>query len=396
MHPQIRSTSPGTCPICKMDLVPVHQHQEENDSMESSIKLNEGSVNQHNKIVTVKETALPIESKFNGIVNYNRNSFKSISSRFSGRIEKLYIKYNLQPIAKGQKMMELYSPEIASAQQELLFVKSSGDTGLFNAAKQKLRLLGLSEIQINQLISTKKVNYRISVYSPYSGFVIEKQAAASMNPPGSSTIKPATSSSMSDGMSSENSASISATPDVTIAQNQPVTLLREGQYISAGERLFETVSLDDVWIEFFLRPADAKQVKLGTKLKVQSDESNNYSMARVKQIQPFFREGINYMLARAEVRNPHNTWKIGQLVDVRTAEYPRNGKWLPKTAVLSLGKKYVVFVKTGNGFKPAEVKVHDFSEQWINIGNSLPENAKVAGNAWFLIDSESLVNVKKL
>src|SRR3546814_14261850 len=105
----------------------------------------------------------------------------TIAVLFGGRIEKMYVHYQLEPVRKGQKIMEIYSPEIVTAQRELLYLLESdpGNASLIGASRQKLRLLGLTDEQINRLTETGEESYSLAIYSPYRGYLYEEIGRAS-------------------------------------------------------------------------------------------------------------------------------------------------------------------------------------------------------------------------
>src|SRR5678816_3364868 len=105
-------------------------------------------------VTTIQRTAKPITLDALGRVDYDTRYVNTISARVSGRIENLYVKYRYQHIHQGNPVMNIYSPELVTAQQELLFLLKSDpeNTTLINAAKQKLLLLGLGNDQLQQVI----------------------------------------------------------------------------------------------------------------------------------------------------------------------------------------------------------------------------------------------------
>ena len=172
--------------------------------------------------------------------------------------------------------------------------------------------------------------------------------------------------------------------------------IREGQYINAGQKLFDLISTDQVWAEFFARPDQLGEFRQGKSIKVQSiDVADQSSEVKVSLVQPYFKDGTNYSLIRANMQNGTKIWKVGQLISV-SREASFEGYWLPATALVQVGTQYVVFVKKGDAFVPVFVKLKHRSDQWIDIGNSLEPDAELALNAWFLIDSESFIKAKRL
>jgi hypothetical protein len=206
MHPQIVQNKPGTCPICHMDLVkrpsladsthanPASGHAHTADATEGLDHLLKPT---HSYVVSDVQTIYPVKEsreitvELPGSVEYDARRQQVVSARFGGRIEKLYVRYNYQPVRKGQKLFEIYSPELLTAQQEFLFLleKDADNAALIASARQKLSLLGLAPAQINQIAATRQPQYRLAVYSPYDGFVVENSR------PASSSVAPSSSAS---------------------------------------------------------------------------------------------------------------------------------------------------------------------------------------------------------
>lgn len=400
MHPQIIKEAPGTCPICKMDLVPQYSSDAYNaadTSLTSLVKPGNELVISRIKTIRLTKGFKKSEIIHKGIINYNTNNWRSVSSRVSGRIEKLFVKYNYESVSKGQKIMEIYSPDLANAQQELLFLKNNNETLLLESAKKKLLLLGLSVAQINKVLSTGRIEDRIAVYSTYSGYVSELglntlASSAPVNQAGGTRI----SSQSGAGMNSMNtSSSSSKLPEIPAIPSGGALQIREGQYINAGQKLFDLISTDQVWAEFFARPDQLQELSQGKNVLVQSiDRSDQRSEVAVSLIQPYFKDGINYSLIRANVPNGNKIWKVGQLISV-SRQTSVDGYWLPATALVQLGTRYVVFIKKDGGFLPVFVKLKHRADQWIDVGDSLNTDAELALNAWFLVDSESFIKVKR-
>jgi multidrug efflux pump subunit AcrA (membrane-fusion protein) len=401
MHPQIVTEEPGTCPICKMDLVPVAPsvRGSANDSLTYLVKPTNELVQSSVKTIKPSVGKRYGQDSVRGIINYNTNNWNSISSRVSGRIERLHVDYNYQMVSKGQKIMDIYSPDLANAQQELLFLKENNEPRLLDAAKRKLRLLGVTDQQINITLRTGKIDYRITVYSPYSGYIAEgtlnTQAGASTGAAGGTMI---TSSSGASGMGNESSMGGGGnTPEPPVSAvptpNNPTDLsIREGQYVTAGQKLFDLINASEVWAEFYLRSEQLDEIKRGSVLQVTAvDNPAMKTKAQVSLVQPYYNQGSNFTIARAKLSNPDRNWKVGQLINIKTTSAGVNGTWVPRTAVLQLGSRYVVFVKQKGGFKPVYAQVFKRLGDWMDIGDSVQKTSDVAINAWFLVDSESFV-----
>ena len=401
MHPEILNNGPGICPICKMDLVPKSSSEtlgSADASLNSLVKPSNELVISGIKTVNPQNGKRKLDLSLRGVINYNSNEWKTVSARVSGRIERLYVKYSYERVKKGQKIMDIYSPDLLNTQQELLFLKNNSEPILLESARKKLLFLGLNQQQIDEVLRSGKINPRVSVYSPYSGYVAElnlnnMSSSNSSNQAGSTKI----SSNSTSGMGEMNSGtSVEALPSVkTISTGQAIQV-REGQYVNAGQKLFSLVNTDQVWVEFFADPKQLPAIKSGTSINIKAvDRADQQAEVKVDLIQPYYREGFNYSLIRANLPNASRLWKVGQLITVHK-ESELAGNWIPRTSVLQLGKENIVFLKRNSAFIPVYVKVNAIAEEWIDIGDSLSPDQKIAINAWFLVDSESFIKAKRL
>ena len=276
-------------------------------------------------------------AEIKGQITYDTRNQTSISSRVAGRIERLYIKYNYQPVKQGQLIMEIYSPDLAAAQRELLFIARSGnDDNMLSKAKQRLSLLGMQPEQINQVLKTGNILYRVPVYSNATGYILEKQAASVSNAPTTSSSAAST-----DGMDNMGAATGSSAVSAPSILSTPV-MTREGQYVSAGQSLFTIYRAGNVVAEFALKPEMASQVKRGQKLifHTSADKEKVYTGA-IGLIQPVVRSGENFTLARVYISN--KDLLPGQLVSANIPVVYKGGWWLPRKAVWQLGNKSIVF-----------------------------------------------------
>ncbi|TKC65565.1 biotin/lipoyl-binding protein [Pedobacter hiemivivus] len=324
-----------------------------------------------------------------GIINYDTRNQNSIASRVSGRIERLLIKYNYQPVAKGQLIMEVYSPDLAAAQQELLFLKrSETDLTLLDRAKQRLMLLGMSASGVNQVLKTGKVNYRIPVYSNADGYILEKSAAAT---PGAapSAAAPAAGGDGMTGMGASSGAT--AAPAAAAPVNTPV-MLREGQYVSAGQSIFTIYNADKLVAEFSFKPSLASLVKQGDKFSFyKTADKSTIQTATIGMIQPIFKDGENFTIARIYLNKPN--FRVGELLTARIPVLLAASWWLPESAVLSLGNKTVVFKKEGNVVLPKSVKAGITIAGMVQIKEDI-SNWEISQNAAYLVDSESFIKAQ--
>jgi len=319
-----------------------------------------------------------------GVINYDTRNENSVASRVSGRIERLLIKYNYQPVRKGQLIMEVYSPDLAAAQQELLFLqRSETDQSMLERAKQRLILLGMNNSTVNLLLKTRKVNYRIPIYSSADGYILEKSAAASVAPPSAAP------SSGGDGMSSMGGGSTTpAAPAASTPVNSPV-MLREGQYVSAGQSLFTIYNASSMLAEFSFKPALASFIKKGDKLMFyKTADKSTAQQASIGMIQPVFKNGENFTIARVYLNK--SNFRIGELLTAKIPVLLTASWWLPESAVVSLGGQKVIFKKEGNVVVPKTVKTGVTIAGMVQITEDI-SNWEISKNAAYLVDSESFI-----
>lgn len=386
MHPQIVRDKPGKCPICSMDLVALSSSNEL--SVDSSLlpllkPVNEQVISTIATITAKRETrvySVPMQ----GIITYDTRKQTSISSRVAGRIERMYIKYNYQPISKGQLIMEIYSPDLVAAQRELNYIsRNDKDAALLQKAKQRLRLLGMQPAQIKQVIKTGKPLYHVPVYSSVNGYIVEKNAARSGITMPSSSVFP---SGTMDDLSSSN----------TVAQqpaiSQAPVLTKEGQYVSAGETLFTIYKANSMVADFSVAPSLVSEIKQGQKLVFHTLSNPNEAQAGiVGLIEPAQRNGENFTVARVYLSNTH--LRPGQLLTANISIVKIDAYWLPEKAVLQLGRKSIVFKKEKkNVFVPKEVQTGIRANGMVQLINNISD-WKVAKNASFLVDSESFIRL---
>lgn len=347
-----------------------------------------------NEAVVAKTSTIKAESgtrifsmPVQGVISYDTRSQSGISSRVAGRIERLYIKYNFQPVKKGQLILEIYSPDLAAAQRELLFIQSNDpNEKMLERAKQKLLLLGMNASQINQLINTKRIQYRVPVYSNASGYILEKSAQAQSSP----VINSAASAGQSDdGMGMSGSSGNSNAVSNNTTSTSPL-LLREGQYVSAGQSMFTIYDNKQLVAEFSFDPQLAASLKEGQKLvfRKSADPSTAYSGA-IGLIQPTFREGSNFTIARVYLKD--NRFQVGQIID---ANIPivQKGLWLPQAAVVQLGNRSAIFKKEGDVFVPKAITTGITAQGRVAIEEDISD-WEVAANAAYLVDSESFIRL---
>lgn len=390
MHPTVVSDKPGTCPVCGMDLVRKTRPGEE---VEITDELSRLTKSPNEAVVSAIKTIKPefksvgVSVDAVGIVTYDTRNIYTIPARVGGRIEKMYLKYEFESVRKGQKIAEVYSAELITAQRELLYLlEHDGDNQmLIEGAKRKLELFGLSTSQITDLTNRMETSSVFAVYSPYDGYVITNDLAPSVS---QRMTQPSSAGGEMGGMNASSSGAASAS-NVANSNAQSTFLVREGNYVSTGQTLLKIVNTNALRIELDLVGAQMGMVKRGDKLELDLGNGDKVQ-ASVDFVQPFFNEGQNFLKIRVYTHKV-NSLHIGQLVRARIDMKSKESLWIPKTALLDLGTDKIVFIKDGDIVTPKRIATGIRTDDLVEVTSGLASSAEIAINAQYLVDSESFI-----
>ena len=384
MHPTVISDKPGVCPVCGMDLVRKAREGEEvkiTEDLAKLIKSPNEVVASGIKIIKPSYKAMEGSVEALGIVTYDSRNVYNIPAKVGGRLDKVFLKYPFQKISNGQKIAEIYSPELITVQREFLFLLQNDprNTEMIEGAKKKLSLLGLSSMQIDELTKRKEPSLTFSIFSPYDGYVIpESQVAPVLAPDGSQSM---------NGMA--GTGAVVTTPP---SQRDSGELIRVGSYVSAGQTLFKVVNTSRLFVEMNVPASQTGAIK--PEAEITLDMGNGIiEKARIDLVQPFFEKGEDFLRLHAHIVRSHNAI-IGQLVKARIPVKSSEGIWVPKEAVVDLGMNQVVFVREREVFRAKKVIIGMRIEGWIEINSGLASSDELASNAQYLVDSESFIKSK--
>ena len=395
MHPTVISDRPGTCPVCGMDLVRKARAGEEVEITEELSKLlkspNE-TVIASIKTIKGEYKSMPVSTEAQGVVTYDTRNIYTIPARIGGRLEKVFLKYAFQQVKKGQKIAEIYSPELLTAQRELLFLlENDAENKVLNqSAKERLKLLGASDSQINDLVQSKEPKNTFAIYSPQEGYVLSDTQQTPVAPMTSQNPS-ASSGGMSDGMGGRSSAS-AATSDAS-TPNIGAGLVREGSYVSSGQTLFKVVNPAALRVELNIASTLIGSVKKEGKVTLDFGDQH-HAEGTIDFVQPFFNEGQEFLTVRVYTKNTDRL-HIGHLVKAVIEGSAVEALWVPKEAVLHLGVDDIVFIKEKNVFKPKKVVTGIRTENNIEVKQGLSSSDEIASNGQYLIDSESFIKTNK-
>lgn len=377
MHPEIISDKPGKCPKCGMDLVmkDAPEKKEQGIKLDDLLKPTNEFVISELPVIKLKRESITTTVDALGTIEYDTRQIGSISSRVAGRIEKLYVRYKYQKVSKGQHILDIYSPELLTAQQNLLFVLKNDRSNkmMIDASRQKLLLLGMPASQIQKIIQRGKPDLTVPIFNNYNGHIQQAGSSGTMG-----SIQQTT---------PEMSSNTSVTAELP---------LKEGMYLQKGQNIFSVYNSNRTWALINIFSEDIVLVSKGQSVMIIPE---SYPDSRFKGtigfIEPFFRQGSKTITARVYFDNSTAKIPIGSQVKAEILSHNRLTDWLPKSAVVSLGIDKIVFKKVEGGFVAHKVVVGAVVDNKIQIVSGLLPEDEVAENAQYLMDSESFIKINK-
>jgi len=327
-----------------------------------------------------------------GYVSPDPERTAKVAARFSGRIEKLYFNYNYQYVKKGTKIMDVYSPELNTYQDEYLYLlKSSNDQLLLSNARKKLRLLGMTDNQINYLEKKGKRSTVLSVIAPVTGYLLfeeETQPPRSINNP--------------SPMAGGNMSGIEPLEEQKPAMSPQEERIREGSYITEGQTLFSVNDLREVWGILLMDSQYGPLIRTGLPVIVRSELSPNEAIhTRINFVEPEFAAGQKFIRIRVSLPNSQVSLKTNSLLTGRIFLNGSRRIRVPSSSIYDLGTRKIVWVYTGKKdgthkvFEAKEVTTGITSNGFTEIISGLPASAEIAKDAGYLMDSESLLPVNQ-
>lgn len=348
MHPQIRQNEPGKCPICGMDLIPLTSKSDKGDSSPFVHTMSPEAIALANvQTQKVKSTSPEYEIYLSGKVAINEQKLAVITANYSGRVENLYIDFTGQTISKGQRLASIYSPELVTAQMELIEASKHKEINpaLYNASSEKLRLWKIAESQVNEIERRGVVLTEFDVYADRSGIVTRRD-------------------------------------------------ISKGDFVSKGTVLFEIVDLSNVWILFDAYESDLPLLRVGQKVSfaVTSIPRREFT-SNITFIDPFVNPQTRTAAVRAEISNPQQILKPEMFVKGKVnARLATSDKSLviPNTSLLWTGKRSIVYVKVPNAefpsFEMREITLGASLGEFYVVESGLTEGDEIVTNGVFAID----------
>ncbi len=376
MHPDVIRNGPGDCPICGMFLIEmVSQDKNSFDSLLTDIvrSVNQsvfGSV----RTIPVEKKSVVIEIDASGIINYDPRKIQTISARFGGLIERSFVKYQFQHIKKGQKIYEIYSPDIYTERWNYVrLIQAYPDRDDLTAeALEWFRLLGLSEGQIDSLKHCVKPDYYLAVYSFADGYAVSKD------------FDPETF--FITGPEEGND------PETFLAGTGSIGLT-DGITVETGESLFKLIDIRSLRVDLKVKTDFGSLLRKGQKVTI-SDAANpgKQFITTIDQIEPL--NGGLFQSVRVYITDNESLLLPGRKIVAKINAGTREGLWIPVSAVIDLGQRNSVFVMNENKFIATEVRTGIRCGDKIEVISGLDENSIVAEKALLLVDSDGLISLK--
>ena len=311
MHPNVEQSEPGNCPICGMELIPrsreAGQTEEENPyemtMTAQAAKLADIQTTKVEKEAASKRIRIP------GKVTVDERRISNVTAHFPGRITNLYVDFTGARIEEGQRLASIYSPQLLSAQRELIETRRHKDSNpaLYEATRRKLELWELPEDEIRKIEQSGEVIREIDIVSPAEGYVLERN-------------------------------------------------ISRQDHVMEGTVMYKIVNLASVWVTFDVYESDIANIEAGDRISF-SVESYPGEMfeAEVTYINPTLDPQTRTATVRAETDNPERRLKPEMLAEGVLSSKIADGReqlLVPKSAVLWTGERSVVYVKKPNADTP--------------------------------------------
>ena len=360
MHPWIRSDQPGRCTICGMELTPVYEGDSGASAEGPVVVLGTNSIQLiHLETSEVSEAPLIRHLRLSGTLEDNDTRHRMISASVAGRIERLSVNRLGQEIRAGDPLLTLYSPSLLAAEREYVALSkqphpepagtSTDLTPILASARQRLIQMGLTPRQIDALKDKSPSALTSDLMIPADGTVVLKQ-------------------------------------------------VYEGQYVTEGERLFETADFSTMWVQLTAYESDRQWLRVGQSARITTASWNGGVITgQVSFIDPNFDPMTRSTRVRIEIPNPieattegprrrllHRVTAMAEIACVETA------RTLPRSALLWNGGQPVVYLSLGAGaYESRKVRIGRIGDHLAEVLDGLKPGERVVTQAAFLIDAQS-------
>jgi membrane fusion protein, copper/silver efflux system len=352
MHPQIRQPEPGLCPICEMDLIPVGSN-ESSDPLVFTMTKEAAALANIQTTELGSQSGQRVEVSVSGRIAADERRLAAQTTHVGGRIENLYVSFTGEQVRAGQRLATVYSPELITAQQELIqAIEFRGaESDLAKAARKKLAYWKLPEDFIQEVINTREVQETIDVLADQGGTVADRMIAV-------------------------------------------------GDYVQRGDVLFNLVDLSRLWILIDVYEADLAKVSVGDQIRFTTTAiPERIFDARIQFIDPLIDPRTRTATARAEISNRSGKLKPDMLVKgtiIGSSTTTADQVVVPASAVLWTGKRSVIYlVEPGSSvpsFRFREIVLGERVGNGYLVKSGLRGGEEVVTNGAFVIDAAAQLN----
>jgi Cu(I)/Ag(I) efflux system membrane fusion protein len=350
MHPQIVSDQQGQCPICSMTLVPMKEGASTGPAASAAPAVPglapvDASADRVQavgiRVEPAQRSSLAPSLRVVARVAADESRLARIHVRFGGYVERLFVAEQGAPVKKAQPLAAIYSDEVFRIEQELLQAKDWGDD-LADRARQRLRLLGISQDEVAAVAKRGKPGEVVTIRSPVSGYVVALNVV-------------------------------------------------QGDRVDPDRELFEVADLSRVWAIADVYERDLARVRAGLAASLTLDAYPGKRFdGRIQYVYPRLDTETRTLPVRVALHNPEGTLKPGLFGTIEIRLPARVGVTVPSEAVIDTGDRRYVFAETSPGhFEPRVVTVGERSGDRLEILEGLAEGERIASSGNFFIDSES-------
>jgi Cu(I)/Ag(I) efflux system membrane fusion protein len=307
-----------------------------------------------------------------GYTGFDERAVNTVATRVGGRIEKLFVKYINQRVRKGQALMKLYSPQLLTAQRNLLQAVKDKDTAIIASLRESLYNLGMYPQEVEHTVQTGRPMVEVTIYSPYDGIAQD----------------------ITDGQSSGMDAGNTA---MTRSSGAPELLsIHEGMYVDAGQTAFSIQNIHRVWAILNVFSRDIAAIRVGDRVDLYTEaEPSDPVTGQVDLIPPYRTSAEKTTRIRVYLDRLPPNWKIGTLLRGVIVPDRHAGGWsVPLSAVNRLGAGSVVWVQDKvrpNVFHARNIVIGTQTGDHIRVISGLEEDDKIVENAAYMVDSDSFI-----
>ena len=341
MVPTQRFDKPGKSPFMNMQLVPKYAGEPDaapGVRIDPSVAQNLGV-----RLAMVQRGTLSEAVNVTGVVSFNERDVAIVQSRSAGFVERTYNTAPGDVVRAGAPLVDLYISEWAGAQEEFLALVRTGQTELIDAARQRLRNLGMTPQSIADVERSGAIRPVITISTPIAGVI----------------------------------QTLSVRPGMTVA---------------AGMTLAELNGLSTVWLDASVPEAQAALVRIGQSAKAAlTSYPGEAFTGRVTAILPEAQTESRTLKVRIELPNSGARLRPGMFATVALSSMEsRSALLVPSEAVIRTGRRNLVMVASEDGrYQPAEVQLGREAQGQVEILGGLNEGEQVVASGQFLIDSEA-------